>query len=114
LNRIDDIVIFHALTLSELERIVDIQLGFVRGRLAERNMTLVVSQGAKQWLAQRGFDPVFGARPLKRVIQRELLDKLAKRILVGEIRDGEAVNVDVAPDDSLLIRGSLSSAEVVA
>jgi ATP-dependent Clp protease ATP-binding subunit ClpB len=114
LNRIDDIIIFHSLTLHEIERIVDIQLGFVRGRLAERNISLVISQGAKQWLAQRGFDPVFGARPLKRVIQRELLDKLAKQILAGEIRDGESVNVDTGLDESLNIQGSLSSAQIVA
>jgi ATP-dependent Clp protease ATP-binding subunit ClpB len=114
LNRIDDIVIFHALTLSDLERIVDIQLNFVRARLDERHMTLIVSQGAKQWLARRGFDPVFGARPLKRVIQRELLDKLAKQLLQGEIHEGESIMVDVGPDDNLLIQGALSSAEVVA
>ena len=114
LNRIDDIVIFHALTLSDLERIVDIQLNFVRARLDERHMTLIVSQGAKQWLARRGFDPVFGARPLKRVIQRELLDKLAKQLLQGEIHEGESVTVDVGPEDSLLISGALSSAKVVA
>jgi ATP-dependent Clp protease ATP-binding subunit ClpB len=114
LNRIDDIVIFHALTLSDLERIVDIQLNFVRARLDERHMTLIVSQGAKQWLAQRGFDPVFGARPLKRVIQRELLDKLAKQLLQGEVHEGETITVDIGPDDKLLIKGALSSAEVVA
>jgi ATP-dependent Clp protease ATP-binding subunit ClpB len=114
LNRIDDIVIFHALTLSDLERIVDIQLNFVRARLDERHMTLIVSQGAKQWLAQRGFDPVFGARPLKRVIQRELLDKLAKQLLQGEVHEGETITVDIGPDDNLLIKGALSSAEVVA
>jgi ATP-dependent Clp protease ATP-binding subunit ClpB len=114
LNRIDDIVIFHALTLSDLERIVDIQLNFVRARLDERHMTLIVSQGAKQWLAHRGFDPVFGARPLKRVIQRELLDKLAKQLLQGEIHEGESITVDVGTDDYLRMSGAVSSAVVVA
>ncbi len=114
LNRIDEIVIFQALTLQDLERIVDIQLEFVRDRLAQRNVTLQVVPQAKQLIARRGYDPVFGARPLKRVIQRELLDRLAKEILNGTIRDGETVTVEVAPDDTLIFRGALNSAEVVA
>ncbi len=114
LNRIDEIVIFHALTIEDLEQIVDIQLEFVKDRLAQRDITLQIVPRAKQLLAQRGYDPVFGARPLKRVIQRELLDRLAKEILNGGIREGETVKVEVAPDDTLVFRGALSSAEVVA
>ncbi len=114
LNRIDEIVIFHALTLKDLEQIVEIQLGFVRDRLAQRNIALQVTQRAKQLLAQRGFDPVFGARPLKRVIQRELLDRLAKEILNGDIRDGETDHGRCWTGRQSRLPGGAEYAEVVA
>src|SRR5690606_32719528 len=114
LNRIDEIVIFHALTREHLAQIVDIQLRQVQGRLADRNIDLQVTQRAKEWLADRGYDPVFGARPLKRTIQRELLDRLAKSLLAGKIHEGDTVTVDVGPDGELTIEGVLSAAEVVA
>ncbi|MFS8533440.1 ATP-dependent chaperone ClpB [Sphaerobacter thermophilus] len=114
LNRIDEIVIFHALTREHLAMIVDIQLRQVAERLADRNITLQVTQRAKEWLADRGYDPVFGARPLKRTIQREVLDRLAKSLLAGKIHEGDTVTVDVGPDGELTIEGVLSAAEVVA
>ncbi|HLI52280.1 MAG TPA: type VI secretion system ATPase TssH, partial [Thermomicrobiaceae bacterium] len=114
LNRIDEIVIFHSLTREELAQIVEIQLRQVRQRLAERGIALQVTGRAKEWLAERGFDPVFGARPLKRTIQRDLLDRLAKELLAGEIHEGETVTVDVNEAGDLVIQGALSAAEVVA
>jgi ATP-dependent Clp protease ATP-binding subunit ClpB len=114
LNRIDEIVIFHQLGREHLAQIVDIQLEGVRKRLANRQITLEITDQAKHWLAERGYDPVFGARPLKRVIQRELLDRLAKDLIDGTIQDGDTVRVNVGEDDALEIRGLLSSADVVA
>jgi ATP-dependent Clp protease ATP-binding subunit ClpB len=114
LNRIDEIIMFRPLTREQLSQIVDIQLRQVRQRLKQRNITLQVTLRAKEWLAERGYDPVYGARPLKRVIQRELLDPLANMLLRGEVRDGETVLVDVDEHGNLSIRSMLAEAEVVA
>lgn len=114
LNRIDEIIMFRPLTREQLSQIVDIQLRQVRQRLKQRNITLQVTLRAKEWLAERGYDPVYGARPLKRVIQRELLDRLANKILRGEVRDGDTVIVDVDEQGQLNIRSMLAEAEVVA
>jgi len=94
LNRIDEIIIFHPLGRDHLVRIVEIQLEQVRRRLADRKIDLEVTQAAKELLAKQGFDPVYGARPLKRTIQREVLDPLAQRVLAGEFREGDRVVVD--------------------
>lgn len=94
INRIDETIIFHSLKESDLMLIVNIQLKHVRDRLAEKEVTVEVSDKAKKWLAKKGFDTMFGARPLKRVIQRELLDELALKIVAGEILPGSTVNVD--------------------
>ncbi len=83
LNRIDEIVYFRSLTEADLEHVVDIQLRYLSRRLAERRLTLVVTESAKAWLARKGYDPVFGARPLKRLIQREISDPLALALLQG-------------------------------
>lgn len=114
LNRIDEIIMFRPLTREQLSQIVDIQLRQVRQRLKQRNITLQVTPRAKEWLAERGYDPVYGARPLKRVIQREVLDQLANRILRGEIHDGETALVDVDEQGNLIIHALLAEAEVVA
>jgi ATP-dependent Clp protease ATP-binding subunit ClpB len=103
-NRIDEIVIFHALGLEHIQRIVDIQLIGLRKRLAERKMGLVLSPAAAEALARSGFDPVYGARPLKRTIQKELVQPLAVRLLQGEFRDGDTIEVDVGPDGTLTFR----------
>ncbi|MCW5853424.1 MAG: AAA family ATPase, partial [Anaerolineae bacterium] len=95
LNRVDDIIIFRPLSREQLTEIVDIQLRRLRGLLAQRHIELELSQAAKLKLAEEGFDPVYGARPLKRVIQRRLQDALALRLLQGEFTDGDTVHVDV-------------------
>jgi ATP-dependent Clp protease ATP-binding subunit ClpB len=113
LNRIDEIVIFKALTREQIGAIVEIQLERVRERLAERGMQLSLTPEAREWIANRGYDPAFGARPLKRVIQKEILDPLAMRLLAGEIRDGETVLVTRGAS-GLELSGSLSGASMVA
>jgi ATP-dependent Clp protease ATP-binding subunit ClpB len=105
LNRLDDVVVFHSLATEELTAIVDIQIGALGRRLAARRLTLDVSPAAREWLAMNGFDPVYGARPLRRLVSSAIGDQLAKGLLGGEIRDGDTVRVDVAPDNSALIVG---------
>lgn len=96
INRLDDIVVFHSLGVSEIKRIVDIQLHELSKRLAERRIELTLSDAAAEQLAAAGYDPVYGARPLKRAIQHDILNPLAQAILRGEVRDGQAVRVDYA------------------
>ena len=93
LNRVDEIVLFKPLTMKEIERIVDLQLNLLRKRLAERKIELELNETAKELLARRGYDPVYGARPLKRIIQRELETKLSRALLKGEITDNSRVEV---------------------
>jgi ATP-dependent Clp protease ATP-binding subunit ClpB len=93
LNRVDEIVLFKPLTLREIERIVDLQLNLLRARLAERHIELDLNDSAKELLARRGYDPVYGARPLKRIIQRELETKLSRSLLKGEITDNSKVEI---------------------
>ena len=102
LNRLDDIVVFGSLSSEELESIVDIQLRRLTRRLAERRLTLEVTDAAREWLAVSGFDPVYGARPLRRLIQTAIGDQLAKALLAGEIRDGDTVSVDLAEEKDTL------------
>jgi ATP-dependent Clp protease ATP-binding subunit ClpB len=107
LNRLDDVIIFDSLSTSELTRIVDIQVSRLGKRLAARRLVLSVSPAAKDWLALTGFDPVFGARPLRRLVQSAIGDKLAKGLLTGTITDGDEVIVDLAPDaDELTVRAA--------
>ena len=101
LNRIDDVVVFHALGLSDIEMIVDIQLKDVRARLARERITLELTPAAKQSLAFDGLDPVYGARPLKRLIQRQVVDNVANLIIDGKVGEGDTVKVDVGDDDRL-------------
>ncbi len=96
LNRVDEVVVFRALTEAELARIVEIQLEGLRRRLAERRIELVVAEAARIWLARIGYDPVYGARPLKRAIQREVETPVARLIVAGTVRDDDTVRVDVA------------------
>jgi ATP-dependent Clp protease ATP-binding subunit ClpB len=96
LNRVDDVVVFHALSREHLRAIVDIQLARLQARLADRHLEIVFSDAAKGFLAERGYDPIYGARPLKRVIQNAVETTLAERIIAGEIHDGERLLVDVA------------------
>ncbi|HQA31118.1 MAG TPA: AAA family ATPase, partial [Propioniciclava tarda] len=103
LNRLDEIVLFEPLTMTDLTHIVDIQLGRLNKRLADRRITLHVSDAGKEWLAMAGFDPVYGARPLKRLVQSSIEDALARGLLSGEIHDGDAVAFDVASDGTGLV-----------
>jgi ATP-dependent Clp protease ATP-binding subunit ClpB len=103
LNRLDEIIVFHALTEDQLKQIVDIQLASLRHRLHERHVTLQLSDAARTRLVRTGYDPNYGARPLKRAIQREIETPLARRIVAGEIRDGQTVSVDADPNGSGLL-----------
>lgn len=105
INRLDDVLIFDALSPDELVQIVDIQLAQLQRRLAQRRLELQVSLPAKEWLAQRGFDPLYGARPLRRLVQQAIGDQLAKLLLAGEIHDGDVVPVNVSVDGESLVLG---------
>ncbi|MEV4311684.1 ATP-dependent chaperone ClpB [Actinocrispum sp. NPDC049592] len=100
LNRLDDVVVFHQLATEELTSIVDIQVDRLSRRLAQRRLTLDVTPSARDWLALNGFDPVYGARPLRRLVASAIGDQLAKKLLAGDIRDGDKVTVDVLDDSS--------------
>ena len=94
LNRLDDIVMFHPLTREELGGIVDIQVAGVAQRLTDRRITLDVTASAREWLANTGYDPAYGARPLRRLVQTEVGDQLARMLLAGNVHDGDTVLVD--------------------
>ncbi len=96
LNRVDEVVIFHQLGREHIQRIVDLQFASLRKRLAERHIEVVLTARARELLAQQGFDPAYGARPLKRTIQRLVLDPLALKVLTGEFKDGDTISVDAA------------------
>jgi ATP-dependent Clp protease ATP-binding subunit ClpB len=103
LNRLDDVVVFEALSTEELTSIVDIQLDRLSARLGQRRLTVDVTPSARDWLALNGFDPVYGARPLRRLVASAIGDQLAKSLLSGEVRDGDTVHVDVRDDNSGLV-----------
>ena len=93
LNRVDEIILFHRLQKSEMGRIVDIQLGRLQKLLEDRKIVLDLDAAARDWLAEKGWDPAYGARPLKRVIQRHVQDPLAEMILDGSVKDGDRVAI---------------------
>ncbi|AKU15503.1 ATP-dependent chaperone ClpB [Luteipulveratus mongoliensis] len=102
LNRLDEVVIFDPLSQEELAHIVDLQVAELGSRLADRRITLSVTDAARDWLADKGYDPAYGARPLRRLVQKEVGDRLAKALLAGDIRDGQQVTVDKDPDADTL------------
>ncbi|MEO0720408.1 MAG: AAA family ATPase, partial [Pseudomonadota bacterium] len=104
LNRLDEIILFHRLERGHMSGIVEIQLKGLLARLADRKIELALDDKAKEWLAERGYDPVYGARPLKRVIQKSLQDPLAEFLLAGDVKDGETVSVS-ADEDGLVFPG---------
>jgi ATP-dependent Clp protease ATP-binding subunit ClpB len=107
LNRLDDVILFEALTTAELSEIVDLQVARMAKRLADRRLTLTVTPAAREWLSVTGFDPVYGARPLRRLIQSAIGDKLARGLLSGDIADGDTVTVDLDQEsDSLTTRST--------
>ncbi|GAA1951075.1 ATP-dependent Clp protease ATP-binding subunit [Microbacterium aquimaris] len=103
INRLDDIVIFQALTEDDLAQIVELAVDALQRRLKDRRLALAVTPDARAWLAERGYDPIFGARPLRRLIQSEVQDRLAMALLSGHVRDGDVVRVDMAADGSSLV-----------
>ncbi|HWV23227.1 MAG TPA: type VI secretion system ATPase TssH, partial [Thermomicrobiales bacterium] len=112
-NRIDEIIIFHQLTREQIGDIVQIQLQHVNERLAERRMSVRLTPAALELIATLGYDPMFGARPLKRVIQKQLLDPLAMKLLNGELHEGEEILIDVQ-NGELVFTGAMSAAPLVA
>ena len=108
LNRLDEIVLFHSLGKEELSRIVDIMLRELNGRLADRKIAIALTPAAKTRIAEIGFDPAYGARPLRRALQKRVEDPLAMRILEGEFREGDEVTVDVDPKGSFTFTRSVA------
>jgi ATP-dependent Clp protease ATP-binding subunit ClpB len=108
-NRLDDIVVFDALGTEELTQIVDLQVAALARRLQDRRLRLTVTDAAKEWLSLTGYDPVYGARPLRRLVQKAIGDRLAKALLAGEIHDGDEVVVDRVGDD-LEVRSAVAAA----
>ncbi len=113
LNRVDEIVVFHRLSEQDIERIVGMQVDLLRTRLAARGLTLELTPSAQQWIAQTGYDPDFGARPLKRVLQREVADPIALELLKGTYQQGDTITVDARPDGGLVF-DHVVTADVVA
>jgi ATP-dependent Clp protease ATP-binding subunit ClpB len=114
LNRIDEIIVFKPLTQEQLAAIVDIQLERLKRRLQERTVNLVVTDAARQLLAQRGWDPVYGARPLKRAIQRMVQDPLAMMLLEGRFSEGDTVTVDAAGGELTFEKAAAAAAAAAA
>jgi ATP-dependent Clp protease ATP-binding subunit ClpB len=104
LNRIDDVVLFKPLTKKEIRKIVEIQLSLVSKMLAEKEMKIVMDEDAKDWLAELGFDVAYGARPLKRTIQRYVINPLSQEILSGKFVDGDTIHISTGPRAGLEFR----------
>jgi ATP-dependent Clp protease ATP-binding subunit ClpA len=111
LNRIDEIIVFEPLTQAELSQIVEIMIYEVRQRLADRNVDFEVTPAAKEELVREGYDPTFGARPLRRTVQRRIENPLARRILAGEFGDGDLVRVDFADGDFTFAKAAVREEE---
>jgi ATP-dependent Clp protease ATP-binding subunit ClpB len=109
LNRVDEIILFHRLKKNEMGRIVDIQLTRLQKLLDDRKITINLDPSARDWLADKGWDPAYGARPLKRVIQKAVQDPLAEMILAGTVKDGETVTIS-AGKQGLTFNGKLAQA----
>jgi ATP-dependent Clp protease ATP-binding subunit ClpC len=105
LNRIDGSVVFHSLTKDHIVSIVDLMLNDVRKPMLEKGLSLEVSDAAKEWLAEKGYDPTFGARPLRRVIEQKIEDPLSDEVLKGKYQPGDTIMVDVNTDDDELVIG---------
>ncbi|MDX6477159.1 MAG: ATP-dependent Clp protease ATP-binding subunit ClpB, partial [Gaiellaceae bacterium] len=110
LNRVDEIVLFKPLTLAEIEHIVDLQIADLAARLADRRLTLELTEPARLLIARHGYDPVYGARPLRRYIQREVETRLGRALIAGDIHDGALITLD-AEDDELIVRWQNPGAE---
>jgi ATP-dependent Clp protease ATP-binding subunit ClpB len=111
LNRIDDVVIFHRLSRADISRIVELQVDQLAVRVRERGIEIELTEDARTLLGNLGYDPTYGARPLKRVIQKQLVDKLALRLLEGEFSEGDSVQVDAADGELVFSRSARAPAE---
>jgi ATP-dependent Clp protease ATP-binding subunit ClpB len=110
LNRVDDVVLFAPLTLDQLTRVVDLQVALLRGRLRDRDIELELTDAAREHLAKAGYDPVYGARPLKRLIQRTLETRIGRALLSGDIPDSSVIRVDVE-DNQIVVRPVVQAVE---
>jgi ATP-dependent Clp protease ATP-binding subunit ClpB len=110
LNRIDEIIFFHSLDRAHMKRIIDIQVAGLMKRLEERKIHVQLTEAAKDQLVQEGYDPIYGARPLKRTIQRRVLDPLALRVLEGDFREGDTVIVDAGREGLVFAKQETVSA----
>jgi ATP-dependent Clp protease ATP-binding subunit ClpB len=106
LNRVDEIVLFKPLTLAEIEQIVDLLLDDLRNRLAERRITLQITEPARRFIADQGFDPAYGARPLRRFIAREVETRVARALLRGDVAEGGVISVDVVDGELTIVPSS--------
>jgi ATP-dependent Clp protease ATP-binding subunit ClpB len=111
-NRLDDIVVFSPLSIEDLGQIVSLYVDRLAKRLVDRRLELAVTPDARSWLAERGYDPIYGARPLRRLMQHQIDDKLARALLAGDIRDGDTVRVDLSDDGEGLAVSRFDLAEV--
>ncbi|MBV8448066.1 MAG: ATP-dependent chaperone ClpB, partial [Hyphomicrobiales bacterium] len=102
LNRVDEIILFHRLKRSDMAAIVDIQIDYLRRLLSDREINLELDNTARAWLAEKGYDPAYGARPLRRVIQKYVQDPLAEQILAGKLKAGDTASVTLGPDGLLI------------
>jgi ATP-dependent Clp protease ATP-binding subunit ClpB len=114
LNRVDEIIVFHNLSLEQIKNIVEIQLGLLRKRLAERKLTLTLTPAAEEAVGMAGYDPVYGARPLKRAIQRLIVDPLSQKLLAGEFREGDQIVADANSEGVLTFRKEEAKEPVTA
>jgi ATP-dependent Clp protease ATP-binding subunit ClpB len=112
LNRVDDIVLFKTLTLGEIEQIVDLLAGELRQRLADRHIELELSASAREFIARQGFDPVYGARPLRRFLQHELETRIGRALVAGDVRDGATVRVELENGELAVVIENAQPAEV--
>jgi ATP-dependent Clp protease ATP-binding subunit ClpB len=113
LNRVDEIVVFHRLSEADIAKIVGIQVEHLRARLRDRGLDLQLTDAARSWLATVGYDPDFGARPLKRLLQREIADPIALEVLKGAYHDGDTIVVDAAHDGGLVFEAA-AAADLIA
>jgi ATP-dependent Clp protease ATP-binding subunit ClpC len=109
LNRLDDIIVFHELDEDQLRKIVDLMVKDLENRMAERKIGLELTEKAKSWLAKEGYDPVYGARPLRRVIERNVENPLSSMVLRGEIKEGDTVKVDLSKEEKLTFKPKTAS-----
>jgi len=113
LNRLDDIIVFHELSEEQLKGVVDLMLKDLQNRLSEHKVSLELTEKAKAWLAKEGYDPIFGARPLRRVIERTIENPLSSQILRGELKEGDIVKIDIDKEGKLTLKSKAAAKAAV-